>query len=165
MCYDCSIMKRLLDLELSEDSYFDKSYILNRLKREAADKIPLSPVLIENAGVRFVSVARFHDAKIIEIINTEKYGKACAIVRVDFKGSTTEFKKGYRKFDIYFINAEYIEAPEKTKELHIVSLDCVQDSQKLIIGMELVYFTGIQEYRCTCKIICNGMEVRPSAMR
>lgn len=154
-------IKRLLEKELSEDSFFDKSYILNRLERETTDTAPISSMFIENANVRFVTLSNFHDAKITEIINTEKYGKNCILMRIDFKGSTTEFKKGYRKFDIYFLNATYQETPTTSQELYIIGLDCKQQSKNLIINTELVYFTGTQEHRCTCKIMCNGIEVHP----
>ncbi|MDE6294118.1 MAG: hypothetical protein K2L88_05815 [Clostridiales bacterium] len=153
-------MKSVLEKELSERSFFDESYIRNRLEREAADKVPVSARFIESDGARFVLLARFHDARIIEIVNTQKYGNDCVIIRIDFRGTTTEFKKGYRKFDIYLMNAEYIETPTKYKELHVIGLDCMQESQSLIIGMESVYFTGEQEHKCTCKIRCNGIDVK-----
>lgn len=151
--------ERILVLELSEDSYFAKPYIQNRLACEATDKIPMFS--IENAGLRFMALSCFHDAKIVDIIDTEKYGKPCSILRIDFKGTTTEFKKGYRKFDIYFINAEYTEKSIQSRRLHIINLDCVQESKKLITDMELVYFVGLQEHRFPCRIISDGIEVKP----
>lgn len=156
-------MKSVLEKELSERSFFDEYYIRNRLEREAADKVPVSARFIESDGARFVLLARFHDAKIIEIVNTKKYGNDCVLIRVDFKGTTTEFKNSYRKFDICFLDAEYIEAPTKNKELHILGLDCAQESQNMLIGMELAYFIGEQEHKCACKIRCDGIDVKPSA--
>lgn len=152
--------KSILELELSEDSYFAKSYIQNRLANEATDKIHALP--IENANIRFMAISNFHDAQIIDVINTEKYGKACAILRIDFKGTTTEFKAGYRKFDICFTNAEYIEKPIQSRKLYILNLDCGQESKRLITNIELSYFVGSQERRCNCIIKSDGVKVRPS---
>ena len=152
-------MRKILELELLEDSYFAKSYIQDRLASEATDKIPMLP--IENVGVRFIKLSRFHDAQIVDIINTEKYGKPCSILCIDFKGTTTEFKNGYRKFDIYFINAEYTEKPIQSRKMHIINLDFVQESKRLITDIELVYFVGLQEHRFTCRIISDGIEVKP----
>lgn len=152
-------MRKILELELSEDSYFAKSYIQDRLASEATDKVPM--LTIENAGIRFMALSRFHDAKILNIIDTEKYGKHCTILQIDFKATTTEFKNGYRKFDIHFTNAEYIEKPIRLRELHILNLDFVQESKKIITNMELAYFIGTQEHRVSCKIISDGIEVKP----
>lgn len=154
-------MKELLELELSKESFFDTSYIQSRLKREGEDKIHMSPIAIKDDGIRFVFIALFHDAKIIDIIDTEKYGKPCIVMRVDLKDTTTEFKKGYGKFDLYFIDAEYADAPVRSKDLHIESLDCAQGPQNLMVDMELCYFTGSQAHACDCNIRCNDIEVKP----
>lgn len=154
-------MKKILELELSQNSFFDKSYILNRIKLEADDKVSLPSCFLENAGVRFLLVANFHDAKIIQVTETEKYGNKCIVMQIDFKGTSTEFKVGYRKFNIYFIKAEFNEVPNNWRELYITCLDCASDLQKLIINLEVEYFTGSQAHQCLCEIKCNGIEVKP----
>ncbi|MCH5165400.1 MAG: hypothetical protein J1G01_03260 [Clostridiales bacterium] len=154
-------MKNILESELSKDSFFNKTYISDRIKLESDENVCLPSYCINSAGIRFLLIARFHDAKIVQAVCNEKYGKNCIIMQIDFNGTTTEFKAGYRKFNIYFINAKNTEIPKKCKDLHIISLDCTQNSQKLVVRMELVYFTGTQENRCLFEILCDGAEVKP----
>lgn len=86
-------------------------HILNRIELEADDEVSIPSYFIDRAGIRFMLISRFHDAKIIQVACAEKYGKSCVIMQIDFSGTTTEFKAGFKKFNIYFINAEHSEIP------------------------------------------------------
>lgn len=82
-------------------------------------------------------------------------------MQVDLKHTTTEFKRGFGKFDIYFIHAKFLEQPPRTEDVNILSLDLIQKSQNLTVRMEIDYFTGRQAHECLCEIECRGIEVKP----
>lgn len=133
--------------------FFEKSYVINRRESLPADIETLT------YSHQFMLLASFHDAKLLKIAKDDGYGKQNIVFTVDFKGNTSQFQKGYRKFCISLFAAEIIEEPDKLTDLHILALDCVQNGSYHMLNMELAYFVGNEEHITYLKSTYKDIEV------
>lgn len=99
-------IKEAVRYEENSNSMFD----LEAIRKTNTDMIiseELGLALEKSEGMRFLVLARFHDAKIISIKKDIIYGKEAVELIIDFSfAETNVFKKGIRKCRIQFINAE-----------------------------------------------------------
>lgn len=159
-------MKEIYELELSEKSFFDKEYILRQIELGSNIRTDIPISYFKSSGIRFLEIAEFPDARIIKAEKTERYGKDCIVLQVNFRGTFTPLKAGYRKFEIYFLNAGIDEEPISWQDVYIYSLECssyncAETPQKLAVKMELTYFYKEQKHECVTTILCSGVEVKP----
>ena len=150
-------MKKIIQIELKEDSFFTKNYLKSFLVQNQT-----SPSAAETSkGLRFIVLASFHDAKIIDINVDNIIGKDCVSIVVDFRNTSTEFKAGYQKFYIRFLDVKDMTLPDKIKDLYILDIDCMQEASDLQVVFELVYFIGNQSCHDICKINFTDVQVMP----
>lgn len=150
-------MEKITQIELKEDSFFTKNYLKSLLVQNQ-----IFPSVAETSkGLRFIVLASFHDAKIIDINVENIFEKDCVTIVVDFRNTTTEFKAGYNKFYIRFLDVKNMTLPDKIKDLYILDIDCRQEASDLQVVFELVYFIGNQSRHDICKINFTDVQVKP----
>lgn len=99
-------IKEAVRYEENSNSVFDLDAI-RKTNREMIVSEELGLALEKSEGMRFLVLARFHDAKIISIKKDIIYGKDAVELIIDFGfAETNVFKKGIRKCKIQFINTE-----------------------------------------------------------
>lgn len=99
-------IKEAVLYEDNSSSMFDLKAIRNA-NREMIVSENLRMALEISAGMRFLALARFHDAEIISIQKDTIYGKDAVEMIIDFNfAETNVFKKGIRKCKLQFIHAE-----------------------------------------------------------
>lgn len=151
-------MKKIIQTELEEGSFFTSDYLKSSLKY---DDRSLPPIAKTSQGVRFIVLASFHDAKIMDISADYIFGKDSITVSVDFRNTSTEFKAGRHIFCISFLNVKNMTFPEKMKNLDILDMDCIQEASGLQVNFELVYFIGGQSCHDIWKIDFSDVRVKP----
>lgn len=99
-------IKEAVRYEENPNSMFDLD-LIRKTNREMIVSEELGLALEKSEGIRFLVLARFHDAKIISIRKDIIYGKEAVELIIDFSfAETNVFKQGIRKCKIQFINAE-----------------------------------------------------------
>lgn len=151
-------MKKIIQAELEEGSFFAYDYLKSLLEH---DDRTLPPVAKTSKGVRFIVLASFHDAKIMDICIDTMWGKNCVTILVDFRNTSTEFKAGYNKFYIRFVGVKNATIPDKVKDLYILSSDFLQQNTKLQVDFELEYFIKNAAYHDMWQIDFVDVVVSP----
>lgn len=151
-------MKGLLMKEMSANSVFSREYILARLKSDCA--LPVPPAAREDAGVRFLVIANFHDA-ILQAVNvSQRYGKPYVAVSTDFRwGDIGQFKNGYTQFVLRFTDVRNFVMPKFDGAVYILGVEVCQNGDRLTVQWELNYFVGNEPYYHTLVVDCGGVEV------
>lgn len=152
-------MKGLLMKELSPNSMFNRATILTLLQR-ADGTIPVPPAARENAGVRFLVVANFHDADLLAVNMSERYGRPHVAVTVDFgRGDASQFKNGYRQFVLRFTDVRNFVMPKFNSAMWIRDVWVEQRGDRIVTEWQLTYFVGNEPRSYTLTIDCGGVEV------
>lgn len=152
-------MEKIIQIELREDSFFTKNYLKSLLAQKNQTFLSAAET---SKGLRFIVLASFHDAKIIDINVDNIYGKDCVTIFVDFRCTSTEFNAGYHKFYIRFFDVKNVNLPDKIKDLYILDIDCMQEKNDLQVNFELVYFIGEQACHDIWKIDFTDVKVKPA---
>ena len=112
----------------------------------------------DSEGLNFVLSASFHDAKLLNIFEGEKFGKKYISIIVDFKYTSMEFKKN-SKYEIKFLNAKYVQKPERLKDMFILEFSYLTKTQTQNVKFLLEYFVGNETRHDNCEIDFTDVEV------
>lgn len=156
-------MNRIIQIELSKDSFFTNNYLRNLLGQPTQRDYPI--IAERSDGVRFIVLSSFHDAKIIDVSIDETFWRKCITISIDFSQTSTGFKSRYKKFGIKFLGVKNIKIPIKTRDVFILSFDCLQESSILRAYFELEYYIGGETHNEIWEIEFSDVEVKPLCKR
>ena len=113
---------------------------------------------ISGDGMDFLTNTSFHDAKLVDVRDSEKYGKACLSLLVDFKTAESR-PEGGTFYEITFLDGKFVQEPGRRKDCYILALDCVPFGKFMRTRIETEYFTGSEAHRDVLEIEFSDVKV------
>ncbi len=108
--------------------------------------------------MNFLTNVSFHDAKLVDVLCGEKYGKECLSLLVDFKTAEAPPKDG-NLYEIAFLDGKFVQEPKRMKGCYILALDCFPFGQFMRTRIELEHFVGGEAHHDDLEIEFSDMKV------